>query len=144
MLGQRRQGVASATLNADGKPDVGTNTTCKCRFTDWDGTGPIGSSGAGITQCSDQGGNSHNRIETTVKVVENASGSFKQWYTDSTFSDKVQGVLELQPVAGGSYQFSSSNGRTVNDDPDDGRERQCRARARRQRQRPDARRPRER
>jgi fibro-slime domain-containing protein len=110
------QGVASATLNADGKPDVGTNTTCKCRFTDWDGTGPIGSTGTGVTQCSDSGGNSHNRIETTVKVVENATGSFKQWYTDSTFSDKVQGVLELLPIAGGSYQFSSSNGRTVNDD----------------------------
>ncbi len=110
------QGVASATLNADGKPDVGTNTTCKCRFTDWDGTGPIGSSGTGVTQCSDSGGNTHNRIETTVKVVENATGSFKQWYTDSTLSDKVQGVLELAPIAGGSYQFSSSNGRTVNDD----------------------------
>ena len=110
------QGVASATLNASGKPDVGTNTTCKCRFTDWDGTGPIGSTGTGVTQCSDSGGNSHNRIETTVKVVENATGSFAQWYTDSTLSDKVQGVLELAPIAGGSYQFSSSNGRTVNDD----------------------------
>jgi fibro-slime domain-containing protein len=108
-------GIAAATLGVGGKPTPGTTTTCPCHFTDYDAVGPIKAGMTGVTQCSDSGGNSHNQITTTVKILQSAD-SFKQWYTDSTFSDKVQGVLELAPVAGGAYQFSSSNGRTVNDD----------------------------
>jgi hypothetical protein len=42
--------------------------------------------------------------------------SFAQWYTDSSYSTAVRGTLELQSIGGGQYQFSSSNGLTVNDD----------------------------
>jgi fibro-slime domain-containing protein len=68
-------------------------------------------------------GNHHLRIDTTVTVIQSAD-SFKQWYTDSTFSTKSTGTLELAATGVGTYQFSSSTpgalagaaGRTVYDD----------------------------
>jgi len=108
-------GIAAATLGVGGKPTPGATTTCPCHFTDWDASGPIKSGMTGVTTCTDSGGNSHNQITTNVKILQSAA-SFKQWYSDdATVNTTVHDVLELAPVAGG-YQFSSSNGRTVNDD----------------------------
>jgi fibro-slime domain-containing protein len=126
-------GIAQATLGANGKPTLGTQS-CPCVFTDWDRTGLLGdpSSGTcvpaagltGVVDCWVTGEGSHRcRIDTTVKVVESAT-TFAQWYTDSVYSNKVLGTLELASIGGGLYQFSSSTpgavagtaGRTVNDD----------------------------
>jgi fibro-slime domain-containing protein len=108
-------GIAATTLGVGGKPTLGTTTTCPCHFTDWDATGPIASGMTGVTTCTDSGGNTHNQITKNVQILQSAA-SFKQWYTDdSTVNTTVLGTLELAPVAGG-YQFSSSNGRTVDDD----------------------------
>jgi fibro-slime domain-containing protein len=55
----------------------------------------------------DGSGDNHYRIEADVNVFQSAD-SFKQWYTDSDFSNKVVGTLELAATSGGLYQFSSS------------------------------------
>jgi len=130
-------GLVAKTLGTDGKP-VYANGTCPCVFTDWDNTGILGtcpSSGTGnctptagttaaVGDCwVTSVGNHHLRADTTVTVIQSAD-SFKQWYTDSTFSTKVAGTIELAATTGGQYQFSSSRpgdpagtpGRTVNDD----------------------------
>jgi fibro-slime domain-containing protein len=128
-------GIAQSTLGSNGKPVLGKDS-CPCVFTDWDRTGLLGTcpgSGAcspsstlsGVQDCFVQGdsaGSHRLRIDTTVKVVQSAD-TFTQWYTDSTYSNKVLGTLELA-ATGGLYQFSSStpgapagtSGSTVNDD----------------------------
>lgn len=109
-------GLAGATLGADGKPALGNAaSTCACRFTDWDNTGLLTGVTAGVTQCSDSGGNTRQRYEGMVKVIQSAE-SFKQWYTDSALSTAVSGTLELAAIGNNQFQFSSSGGRTVYDD----------------------------
>jgi fibro-slime domain-containing protein len=131
-------GIAQSALGPNGKPTLGTST-CPCVFTDWDRTGLLGTCptsdlstamctpAAALTAVQDcwiSGSGGHRlRVDTTVKVVESAA-SFAQWYTDSTFSTKVPGTLELASIGGGLYQFSSSvpgatagtAARTVQDD----------------------------
>ena len=98
-------GIASATLNAQGKPGLAKDT-CPCVFTDWDETGVL-TGVAGVQQCWVEGnGSMRNRIEANVKVVQDAT-SFAQWYTKSTFSTEVRGTLELA-ATGTQYQYSSS------------------------------------
>ena len=129
-------GLVANTLGADGKP-VYAKGTCPCVFTDWDNTGILGTcTGSGSSDvCTplagaasigtcwvDVAGNHHLRVDTTVQVIQSAD-TFKQWYTDSSFSTKVAGTLELA-ATGANYQFSSSRpgdlagtaGRTVYDD----------------------------
>lgn len=99
-------GIAGAALGADGKPALGTTTSCACRFTDWDSTGLTTTA-----NCTDSNGGSHGRTEKMVRVVQSAD-SFKQWYSDSALSTKTVGTLELAAV-GTDFQFSSSGGRDV-------------------------------
>jgi fibro-slime domain-containing protein len=115
-------GIAAPTLNAQGKPALAKDT-CPCVFTDWDQTGVLAGV-AGAQQCWVEGeGSMRDRIQVeTMKVVKDAA-SFAQWYTTSSMSTEVRGVLELAAV-GTQYQFSSSIpgaaagavGRTVVDD----------------------------
>lgn len=108
-------GLVANTLDTNGKP-VMAKQKCHCIFTDWDNTGVLGTcSGAtcsgGVTGAQacwvDSSGDNHYRIEADVNVFQSAD-SFKQWYTDSDFSNKVVGTLELAATSGGLYQFSSS------------------------------------
>jgi len=105
------QGVAATALGPDGKPALGATTTCKCRFTDWDGTGIAAGPGPGTKDAScDSGGSAQPaRVEVpTAKVVDSAA-SFKQWYTDdATVNTTTLGILELLEVGQNLYQFSSS------------------------------------
>ncbi len=99
------QGVASATLNAQGKPGLAKDT-CPCVFTDWDQTGVLtGVAGAQMCWVMDEG-SMRTRIDSMVKVVQSAE-SFAQWYTASTMSTEVKGTLELANI-GTQFQFSSS------------------------------------
>ncbi len=132
-------GLVQNTLDANGKP-VYAKGTCPCVFTDWDNTGVLGTcpTGTSTAACTPIAGvpsigdcwvtnvgNHHLRIDTTVTVIQSAD-EFKQWYTDSTFSTKVLGTLELAATGTTppTYQFSSSvpgaaagaAGRTVYDD----------------------------
>ena len=128
-------GLVASALGADGKP-VYARGTCACVFTDWDNTGLLGTCPASGAMCTPGAsmpsvsdcyvstvGTHHLHVDTTVTVIQSAD-SFKQWYTDSSFSTKVLGNLELAATGTGSYQFSSSRpgavagaaGRTVNDD----------------------------
>jgi fibro-slime domain-containing protein len=106
-------GIAAAALGANGKPALGTTTSCPCRFTDWDNSGVL-TGVAGTTTCS-SGAANPTRIETMAKVVQSAQ-TFAQWYTDSALGTKVINYLELGVLGTGGYQFSSSNGRTVYED----------------------------
>jgi fibro-slime domain-containing protein len=133
-------GLVQNTLGSDGKPVYNTTTggKCACVFTDWDNTGILGTcTGSGASDvCTPLAGassigtcwvtnvgNHHLRVDTTVQVIQSAD-TFKQWYTDSTFSTKVMGTLELAATGTGTYQFSSSRpgdpagtaGRTVYND----------------------------
>ena len=132
------QGLVANTLGSDGKP-VYAKGTCPCVFTDWDNTGLLGTcTGSGATDvCTPLAsvpsigtcwvtnvGNHHLRIDTTVTVIQSAA-TFKQWYSDSSFSTMVRGTLELAATAtAGQYQYSSSTpgapagavGRNVGDD----------------------------
>ncbi len=130
-------GLVANALGPDGKP-VYAKGTCPCIFTDWDNTGILGTcpGGTSTANCTPNAsvpsigdcwvtnvGNHHLRIDTTVTVIQSAA-SFKQWYTDSTFSTMVRGTLELAATGSGQYQFSSSTpgapagaaGRNVSDD----------------------------
>jgi fibro-slime domain-containing protein len=102
-------GIASATLNAMGKPTLAKDT-CPCVFTEWDipaGQAALLTGVPGVQQCwvMDEG-SMRNRIEANVKVVQSAE-SFAQWYSKSTFSTEVRGTIELAQT-GTQYQFSSS------------------------------------
>jgi fibro-slime domain-containing protein len=109
-------GLVASTLDSTGKPVMGKQK-CHCIFTDWDNTGILGTcSGASCTSAGLTGtqtcyvtgsGDNHLRIEADVNVFQSAD-SFKQWYTDSTYSNMVIGSLELAATTGGLYQFSSS------------------------------------
>jgi fibro-slime domain-containing protein len=103
-------GIAAATLGANGKPSLGSTTSCVCRFTDWDNTGVL-TGVAGTTTCT-SGAATPTRLETMARVVQSAQ-SFAQWYADSALGTKVTGLLELRDLGTGTYGFSSSNGRTV-------------------------------
>ncbi|MFC1641250.1 DUF4215 domain-containing protein, partial [Myxococcota bacterium] len=113
------QGIVQDTLGPDGKPQLGTQTKCDCRLTDWNDTGVI----TGTDKCYAEGtGANHTRTQQTVQVVESA-GSFRQWYHDPegtpspTDGTKVLDVIELAQLGGSNlYQFSSSEGRTILDD----------------------------
>jgi fibro-slime domain-containing protein len=107
-------GLVANTLDTAGKPTM-AKQKCHCIFTDWDNTGVLGTcSGAtcsgGITGAQacwvDSSGDNHYRIEADVNVFQSAE-SFKQWYTDSDFSNRIVGTLELAK-SGNVYQFSSS------------------------------------
>lgn len=109
-------GLVANTLDTDGKP-VMAKQKCHCVFTDWDNTGILGTcagascTSAGLTgtqTCYVEGsGDNHLRIEGDVNVFQSAD-SFKQWYRESEFSNKVVGTLELAATSGNLYQFSSS------------------------------------
>jgi fibro-slime domain-containing protein len=110
-------GLANATLGAAGKPELNTGRTggsaCACTFTDWDGTGILDGV-AGVQTCNSGAASPKYVKEVPVKVIQSAE-SFKQWFSDSTFSTKVVDTLELAQLAGtNQYQFSV--GRTVYDD----------------------------
>jgi len=121
------QGIAQATLGNNGKPQLGTQS-CPCVFTDWDRTGLLGTcpaDAASTAECTPDAtlnataantvrdcwvtnvGTHRLRIDTTVKVVESAE-SFAQWYTDSIFSNKVLGTLELASAGGGSTSSAAA------------------------------------
>ena len=112
-------GLANAMLGVGGKPALNTGRTggsaCACTFTDWDATGIL--DGVAGTQTCNSGAASPRYVkDVMVKVIQSAE-SFKQWFSDSTFSTKVVDTLELAQLAGtNQYQFSSANGRTVYDD----------------------------
>jgi fibro-slime domain-containing protein len=103
--------AGTPTLNA------ANGSMSNCRFTEWDQSGVIANGMPNVTQCNVTGdGSKRYRIEQPVQVIQSAD-TFKQWYSDSTFSTKVLGTLELTQLAGtNQYQFSSSGGRTVYDD----------------------------
>ncbi len=106
-------GLVGATLGADGKPSVAADTTCQCRFTDWDQTGIL-TGATGVQNCTVTGdGSSRERVQQNVEVIK----SFDEWYHDSTMSTKVVSTLELTATTvPDQYQFSSSGGRTVYND----------------------------
>jgi fibro-slime domain-containing protein len=107
-------GLVASALGPDGKPAMGANTNCECRFTDWDNTGVV--TAATGTQCTVEGdGSQRYRLETTVQVIESAA-SFDEWYHDTGRGARVDDVLELESIGGNQFQFSSSDGRTVYDD----------------------------
>jgi fibro-slime domain-containing protein len=121
-------GLTKPELNSSGKPEANTagGLKCACQFTDWDKT----YQGASITQqqlvaagftfttCSSGGsGEIWSVTHPGVQVIQSAD-SFKQWYTDSDYSTKYVGVLELEPTteSDNAYQYTASNGRTLYDD----------------------------
>ncbi len=106
-------GLVQAALGADGKPVLGTSTECDCRFTDWENTGVVGAGGE--TCYTENTGDPHDRIETTVTVIQSAA-SFGDWYNDTGAGARVDDVLELAAIGGNQFQFSSSGGLTVYDD----------------------------
>lgn len=119
--------LAKAKLDADGKPDFNTTrngggTTafqCDCQFTDWSHdtnggnvpgydnatNGPLGS--APFTYVG--GANGHPMYKGPAPVVTSAT-SFGQWWRDSTYTGGTHTVdtLELAPMAGGLYRYSSA------------------------------------
>lgn len=98
------QGLAGASLGPDGKPVLGAKTTCECRFTDWNQTGIVPTTG---DQCF-SGSASPRRHEKVVPIVKDAA-SFKQWYADdAAVNTTVVGTLELLEVGTNLYQFASS------------------------------------
>ncbi|HEY3494385.1 MAG TPA: DUF4215 domain-containing protein, partial [Polyangiaceae bacterium] len=103
------KGIAADTLGPDGKPVLGPTKMCACRFTDWDNTGLL-QGAAGVTTCT-AGAANPQRMETMVPVVTSPD-TFKEWYADSTKSQKVVSTIQLAGV-GTDFQFSSSEGRTV-------------------------------
>jgi fibro-slime domain-containing protein len=105
------QGVAAAELGADGKPALGPTTTCKCRFTDWDGTGVADGTGPGTKDpsCNSGGSAQPPRVEVPAAKVVDSAASFKQWFTDdAAVNTTTVGILELLEVDTNLYQFSSS------------------------------------
>lgn len=110
------QGLAASTLGPDGKPTLGATTSCNCRFTDWDSD--LVTNADSTSSCT-SGDAAPNRIEEEVPIVGSAD-TFSEWYRDSANSTKVVSTLVLQPVGGGSYQFSSSDGDTIVDDLEEG------------------------
>ncbi len=113
-------GLVLPTLNAQGKPEFNTakNGMCECRFTDWDAQDILTSAnGEACTVTADNSTRYRVGFDSVLNVpVMHSAESFAQWYTDSSYSTAVRGTLELQSIGGGQYQFSSSNGLTVNDD----------------------------
>jgi fibro-slime domain-containing protein len=105
-------GLASATLDKDGKPAAGTTTMCRCIFTDHDNTGVLPSS---TPTCNRSDGSARPHIDTMITAVND----IKSWYAGTG----THGFLELAQ-SGMQYQFSSSvmgapagsTGTTVADD----------------------------
>jgi fibro-slime domain-containing protein len=100
--------------------------TCACQFTDWDKT-PISTELNGMTalptgittsKCSSGGSGEITVIKQAAAPVIQSAKTFEQWYSDSTFSTKSVGVLELAAVAGAAnnYRYTASDGRTLYDD----------------------------
>lgn len=110
------QGLAAPVLGPDGKPTLGGTTMCECRFTDWDSD--LLTAADATSSCT-SGAASPNRIEVDVPIVESAD-SFAEWYRDSANSTTVRNTLVLQPIGGGRFQFSSSEGETITDDIEEG------------------------
>jgi fibro-slime domain-containing protein len=111
------QGIAAPLLaGPKGKPAAGPTKDCLCHFTDWDNTGLL-SGVTGTTTCN-AGSANPTRIETRVKIINNAANSYDQWYTPSDKSTEFVDHIELAPLAtmAGLYQFSSSGDRSVYDD----------------------------
>jgi fibro-slime domain-containing protein len=125
------ENLTKPTLDSNGKPEANTGRTgglkCACQFTDWDKTyqaaniteAQLTTAGFTVTTCgsgSTQGVLSVSN-KAGVPVIQSAE-SFKQWYSDSDFSTKYVGALELEPLAGSenTYQFTASNGRSLYDD----------------------------
>jgi len=119
-------GLTNPELDTDGTPAANTaragGLTCPCRFTDWDKTnilaGLATTADYTIDTCYAGGSGTITRVDHKgVRVMQSAE-SFKQWYSDSSFSTKSVGFLELAPVAGSdnTYQFTANGGRTLYDD----------------------------
>jgi fibro-slime domain-containing protein len=88
-------GLASATLDKDGKPAAGATSMCRCIFTDHDNTGVIPST----TQCARSDGSMRPHVDTMIKGITD----IKKWYA----GDGLHGSIELAQN-GMQYQFSSS------------------------------------
>jgi fibro-slime domain-containing protein len=88
-------GLASATLDSDGKPAAGTTALCRCVFTDHDDTGLITDS----PSCSRADGSTRHHIDTVITSVND----IKQWYA----GDGLRSTLELAQ-SGSQYRFASS------------------------------------
>src|SRR5690606_25045829 len=108
------QGLAAQVLGPDGKPTLGANTTCECRFTDWDSDLLVDDGGAEYSQCY-SGDAAPIRIETVVDIADSAE-SFAEWYHDSDSSTTVPGTIVLEPVGNRPYQLRSSDGAASADD----------------------------
>ncbi len=117
---ERCTGLVLPTLSAQGKPQFNPakNGMCECRFTDRDARDII--TAANGQACTDEeDGSTRYRVgfDSVLNVpVMHSAATFGQWYSDSSYSTAVRGTLELEAIAGGVYQFSSSDGDTVNDD----------------------------
>jgi fibro-slime domain-containing protein len=124
------EGLTKFVLGVDGKPVANTERngglTCACQFTDWDKT-PVSTQlnslsklpdGVTTSKCASGGSGEITVIKQANIPVFQSSSSFKQWYTDSSYSTKSAGSLELTPVstAQNTYRFAASNGRTAYDD----------------------------
>jgi fibro-slime domain-containing protein len=90
-------GLASATLDKDGKPAAGATKMCRCVFTDHDDTGVIASQ----PSCSRSDGSTRHHIDTMITGIND----IKKWYANSPTD--LHGTLELAQ-SGTQYQFSSS------------------------------------
>jgi len=109
-------GLAEDQVDAEGKPVFNASrrdgNECDCRYTDWDDTGVLNSVATGNQE-------GHDVFEGMVPIVDSAT-SFGQWYRDGgPVVTTARDLLELESIGGGQYQFSSSDGRTVQDDIDD-------------------------
>jgi fibro-slime domain-containing protein len=113
-------GLVNPTLNALGKPEFNPtkNGMCECRFTDWDAQDILTATTG--QACSVEGdGSTRYRVgfDSVLNVpVMHSAETFNQWYSPSSFSTEVRGTLELASIGANQYQFSSSDGLTVNDD----------------------------
>jgi fibro-slime domain-containing protein len=115
-------GIAQADL-LNGKPQLDpAQTTCPCQFTDFSSDGnanhvpgymesvnsPLRTLEMTSPSMVTHPINGHPQWIGTIPIVSSAA-SFAQWFTDSTYSGAATpGTLELTPLAGGQYRFSSA------------------------------------
>ena len=122
--------VAAANLDPNGKPAFNTGRTgvgsnpllCNCQFIDWDHDGngnhvpgivATASPTYGLTYTN--GASGHPMFRGPAPIVASAatfgdgSATAKGWWTDNTYNGSAHsiGVLELQSIGTGQYQFSS-------------------------------------
>ena len=113
--------LAQSTLDATGKPAFNSTrvngTMCNCQFTDFSHDTNGGRVGGYVDAVNGPlqglayvaGTNGHPLYRGLAPIVSSAA-SFGQWFTDSAFTGNthVVGNVELAPLGGGQYRFSSS------------------------------------